>query len=108
MIAIRMRFYDYILTLGWLGSIIYTMWIWMTTAHTPNSFSIVGAILGISFVFMMTKFTIASIGVGVTVYLPKLKKKFDKIGFSKVPTFTIFNKRIEIRIIDKDSSRVTF
>jgi len=104
-----MKLYDYLLVLGLVGSISYIfLFKWMP--HNPyESFSMLGAVFLIAISTLMIKFFIVSTAVGLEWLLPRMNKKFKNINIRQ-PSFTIFNKRIEIRVVDKhnDSGRVTF
>ncbi len=106
----KLKVYDQLIILGWLGTVIYVIWIWLPTIHQASgTFNIIGAIFAISMATVMIKFSIASTGIFLEWGLPRLSKRFKNFKFSKAGNFTLFNKRLEIRIIDtKNSGKVTF
>ena len=107
----QLKLYDYFLILGLVGTTSYIfLFMWMPTMNQEhNSFSMIGAVFGIAMTTLMIKFLIVSTAVGLEWFLPRLSKKFQNIKITQ-PSFTIFNKRIEIRVVDKhnDGGKVTF
>lgn len=104
-----MKLYNYLLVLGLVGSTSYIfLFKWMPHSEY-ETFSMIGAVFLIAMTTMMIKVFIVSSVVGLEWLLPRLSKKFNNLKFSQ-PSFTILNKRIEIRIVDKHncSGKVTF
>ena len=109
----KLKAYDYVIILLSVTTMAYIFLImWMPTMNSSNpsgSFNIFGALFLISFITLMIKFFIVSTGIFLEWGLPRLNKKFKNFKFSSGSKFTLFNKRIEFRIIDvKNTGKVTF
>lgn len=107
----KLKLYDYFIMLFSTGTMAYTVLIlWMPTLNKAyEGFNIFGAIFMIAFITLMVKVSIVFTGVFLEWGLPRLSKKFKNFKFSSGNKFTLFNKRIEIRIIDVDNrGKVTF
>ena len=107
----QLKLYDYFLLLVLTGTLAYVLlFVWMPIGNSQyGQFNIFGASFLIFMVVLMTKFFIVSTAIGLEWALPRISKNFQNIKITQ-PSFTIFNKRIEIRIVDKHDGRgkVTF
>lgn len=107
----QLKLYDYFLILGLVGTTSYIfLFMWMPVMNAQHgSFNMLGAAFLIAMTTLMIKFFIVSSAIGLEWFLPRLSKKFQNIKITQ-PSFTIFNKRIEIRVVDKHNNggKVTF
>jgi len=107
----QLKLYDYFLILGLVGTTSYIfLFMWMPVMNAQyGAFNILGAIFLVAMSTLMIKIFIVSSAIGLEWLLPRMSKKLQNIKITQ-PTFTIFNKRIEIRVVGKhnDGGKVTF
>jgi len=104
-----MKLYDYLLVLGLVGTTSYVfLFKWMPHSQY-ETFSMLGATFFILFSTMMIKIFIVTTAITFEWVLPRISKKFKNVSIVQ-PSFNFFNKRIEIRIVDRHNmhGKVTF
>ena len=106
--VVRIKIFDFVLWVSMIMSWLYMSNLWFEAQKHPEPFSFIGA----TFIILFSGLMITALKLFLTVAYdflkPRLLKQFKKSFNIKMPQ--LFGRRIEIsiRVVNNDTSKVTF